>query len=480
MTGGGSRRRSLRLFISISATAVTAVPVVAAALFAAVFLKNEAMRPDAAPVKWREICASHTYSGQPGRTLGRVTEPPASCPPLSRLIPVKIDWVEGLRIIPVPLDGTAGDARNTDPPVTREVRHVSASVVPELSLWPLTDALTVRHTYIEDSGRTLTLDATAVSRLSPQEKAALSEVQRTLNTQVLLLLCASALLLGLFTGVVWVATGRVLRPVEAIRREVADITAHDLSRRVSVPRGQHEITRLATTVNATLDRLEGAVRDNQRFVADASHELRGPLAALRAELEIATAHPELAHWDAVVRDALADTCRLQELTTDLLLLARLDGVPGATAVGTVDLAAVVRDELARRRSRHAITTELPDQPVPVPGSRALLARLLGNLLDNAERHAASTVSVRLRTCGGQALLDVADDGSGIPPAARERVFDRFTRLDDARARDTGGSGLGLPIARRIATTCAGSLRVADDTGGARFTAELPLARFPVP
>ncbi|WP_053721286.1 histidine kinase dimerization/phospho-acceptor domain-containing protein [Saccharothrix sp. NRRL B-16348] len=134
-------------------------------------------------------------------------------------------------------------------------------------------------------------------------------------------------LIGLFAVVAWTATGRVLRPVEAIRRRMADITKHDLTGRVPVPRARNEIARLATTVNATLGRLEAAVEENRWFVADASHELRSPIAALRAELEIATTHPALADWPAVVDAALADTERLQHLATDLLLLARLDHTP---------------------------------------------------------------------------------------------------------------------------------------------------------
>ncbi|MCC8250513.1 sensor histidine kinase [Saccharothrix luteola] len=275
--------------------------------------------------------------------------------------------------------------------------------------------------------------------------------------------------------IVWVATGRLLRPVEEIRRQMTEITEHDLTRRVPVPRGRNEITELAATVNATLDRLEAAVEDNRRFVADASHELRSPIAALRTELEIATAYPELADWPTVVDAALADTHRLQHLATDLLLLARLDQTATAPVSDAVDLGAMLRDDTGRRRSRHAVTVDLPDHPAVVRGSRALLTQLLTNLLNNAERHATSRITIILRATDTVAVLDVADDGPGIAPQDRERIFDRFTRLDDVRTRETGGTGLGLPIARRIAAAHGGTLDAVDHHDGARFTARIPLA-----
>ena len=156
--------------------------------------------------------------------------------------------------------------------------------------------------------------------------------------------------------------------------------------------------------------------------------------------------------------------------------ARLDHAPGTASDDVVDLAELVRAHTARRRGDHLLVTEVDDGPVPVRGSRALLGRLLDNLLDNAERHATGRVAVRLAATGGVAWLDVVDDGPGIPPEDRERVFERFTRLDDARTRDTGGTGLGLPIARRIAELHRGELVVSDapEHDGARLTATLPV------
>ncbi|MFD8703098.1 sensor histidine kinase [Kitasatospora sp. NPDC059648] len=284
----------------------------------------------------------------------------------------------------------------------------------------------------------------------------------------------------LLTGVVvtWKVTGQALRPVEAIRAEVDAITGQDLHRRVPEPGTADEIARLAATMNAMLDRLEASGRRQRQFIADASHELRSPLAVLRTQLEVADTHPDPAVRAELVHGALADTDRLQNLATDLLLLARLDaGGTDDRPRRRIDLTDLVATTvLARPSGPHRRTTDLAPG-VAVDGIPLWLGRLLTNLLDNAERHAAGTVHVRLGTdpARGLALLDVEDDGPGIPPADRERVFERFTRLDDARSRDHGGTGLGLPIARDIARHHHGTLTVTPTPTGARLTAAIPLA-----
>ncbi|ATE56516.1 sensor histidine kinase [Actinosynnema pretiosum] len=339
---------------------------------------------------------------------------------------------------------------------------------PQLSLWPFTDPGAAGSRCIPPA------EFPELPDVLPEARAKqFTQAQRDLNHKILLLFGGAFALTALTGFAVWVAMGRVLRPVEAIRRELADITEHDLARRVPLPRVRNELSELAVTVNTALDRLERAVEENRRFAADASHELCGPIAALRAELEIALSHPENAHWSSVVEGALADTDRIQALATDLLLLTRLDHTKSIST--PLDLAALARADVARRRSVHELVVELPDDPVQVLGSRALLDRLLGNLLDNAERHAESAITVRLSAVDGQAVLEVADDGPGIPEADRERVFDRFTRLDEARARDTGGTGLGLAIARRIAAVHRGTLVVGASARGALLIASLPRA-----
>ncbi|OXM58871.1 histidine kinase [Amycolatopsis thailandensis] len=272
----------------------------------------------------------------------------------------------------------------------------------------------------------------------------------------------------------WLAAGRALRPVEAIRRELAEVSGSRLDRRVPVPPSRDEVARLATTTNATLDRLQRAYDQQERFVADASHELRSPLANLRTGLEVALTHADRADWPAVARRSLLDIQRLQRITADLLQLA-VDPAEVPAPEGVVDLADVVGEQVAERALEPgpAIVSDV-DGPAPVPGEPVQLERLLRNLLDNAVRHARSSVTVRLRREAGEAVLEVIDDGPGIPAADRERVFDRFARLDDARARDAGGTGLGLTLARDIAVRHGGSLRVADGGQGARLIARLPL------
>ncbi len=273
-------------------------------------------------------------------------------------------------------------------------------------------------------------------------------------------------LLGLVALFTWLAVGRALRPVSAIRAKVADITANDLHERVPEPGTRDEIAALARTVNATLDRLRTAVDAHRQFVADAAHELRSPMAVLRTRLELARpAERRLA------ADALDDVARLQSLTADLLLLARLDANEPVRA-RELDLAQLVAEEATRRRPRTDVEVTLDLSPdLLVDGSAAHLRRLVANLVDNAVRHAARSVHVALTRDGaGRGLLDVTDDGPGIPPEHHATVFDRFTRLDHARTRDTGGSGLGLPIARDIAAAHHATLVVVPAPKGAHLRA----------
>lgn len=279
-------------------------------------------------------------------------------------------------------------------------------------------------------------------------------------------------LLVVVGGVTWLVTRRALRPVEGIRREMAAITAsEDLTRRVPEPGTHDEVAKLARTTNETLTALEASVDRQRRFVADASHELRSPIASLRTQLEVGEAHPELLD----VPGAVADTVRLQQLAADLLLLARLDA--GEHAGSTrLDLAALVREEVSQRSTDRIPVTPDVRGSAEVAGSRGQLARVLGNLLDNAQRHAVGEVSATVRREGGQVVLAVSDDGSGVPEAERERIFERFVRLDDARSRDDGGAGLGLAIARDVAHRHGGTLDVGRaEAGGARFELRLPAA-----
>ncbi|MER8225223.1 ATP-binding protein [Streptomyces sp. NPDC094143] len=296
--------------------------------------------------------------------------------------------------------------------------------------------------------------------------APLAAEHGAVRTALTVMLIGFPLLLGVVAGVTWLVTRRALRPVEGIRREMAAITrSEDLARRVPEPDTHDEIARLASTTNETLAALETSVERQRRFVADASHELRSPIASLRTQLEVAAAHPELLDLDGAVED----TVRLQRLAADLLLLARLDAGerPNDTRV---DLAGLAREE-AEGRAGVTVAAE----PVEVAGSRGQLGRVLANLLDNAQRHARSGVTVSVRREGDRAVVGVADDGDGVPEADRERIFERFVRLDAARSRDDGGAGLGLAIARDVAVRHGGTLTAGQGpAGGALFELRLPL------
>jgi signal transduction histidine kinase len=296
--------------------------------------------------------------------------------------------------------------------------------------------------------------------------APLSAEHGAVNTALTVMLIGFPLLLAVVAWVTWLVTRRALRPVEGIRREMAAITAsEDLARRVPVPDTHDEVARLASTTNETLAALESSVERQRGFVADASHELRSPIASLRTQLEVAAAHPELLDLEG----AVADTVRLQRLAADLLLLARLDAGE-RPADARVDLAALAR-EAAEGRDGVSVRGE---GVVRVAGSRGQLGRVLANLLDNAQRHARSAVEVSVRRDGDAVVVAVADDGDGVPAADRERIFERFVRLDAARSRDDGGAGLGLAIARDVAVRHGGTLTVHDaPAGGALFELRLP-------
>ncbi|MFC9296213.1 sensor histidine kinase [Streptomyces sp. NPDC057011] len=285
------------------------------------------------------------------------------------------------------------------------------------------------------------------------------------------LLAGAPPLIGFAAALAWWVTGHALRPVTAIRNGLAAVTASELDRRVPDPGGADEIAQLARTVNDTLDRLERSDARQRQFTADASHELRNPLAAVRSRLEVALAmdRPDRESVEA----ALADTERLQRIAADLLLLARLDGGPGPRSE-PVDLALLAAEDVARRGgSRVALRTDAR-APVPAAGDPARLERALANLVDNALRYAREEVVVRAGAADGWALLEVADDGPGIPEADRDRVFERFVRLDAHRGRADGGTGLGLAITREIARAHGGDVRALPaPAGGARLVLRIP-------
>lgn len=271
--------------------------------------------------------------------------------------------------------------------------------------------------------------------------------------------------------------GRALAPVEQIRSRVASI--HGTSKgtgRVPVPDTHDEISRLAETMNAMLDRLDAASASQRQFVADASHELRSPLATIRAVHEIAALHPDAQEWDEAGREVLGELDRVDRLVADLVLLARADerGIP--VTLEEVDLDDLLHQEADRLRRLHGLEVILHAPPVRAITDPHQLARAVRNLADNAARHCESRVELRLSEVEGSAVIEVIDDGPGIPRADRARVFDRFVRLDQSRARTQGGTGLGLAIAREIASSLGGTLDLIDTGIGARFSLTIPRAR----
>jgi signal transduction histidine kinase len=296
------------------------------------------------------------------------------------------------------------------------------------------------------------------------------EAARTLRRD---LVVGVPLLVLLVAAGTWVVIGRTLRPVEDIRAEVAAISEDDLDRRVPVPATGDEVSRLATTMNSMLDRLQEGSRRQRTFVADASHELQSPLTALRSQLEVALAQRD-DDWETTARSLLADTDEMERLVRDLLYLARVQegGDPPRSAL--LDLDDVVLEEVTRLRATtdvRIVTAEV--SAAPVHGDGDALRRLVRNLLENAVRHAGSLVRVRLGSGAGAVRLEVADDGAGVAAADRERVFDRFFAAPGARTRGTR-SGLGLAIARELAIRHGGTLRVTEgDLPGAHFVFVLP-------
>jgi signal transduction histidine kinase len=288
------------------------------------------------------------------------------------------------------------------------------------------------------------------------------------------------LLIILAAWATWMITGRTLKPVKAISADLSAINGNDLSTRVPEWAGQDEIARLARTVNGTLGRIEDAKRvtdqalgRQRQFVADASHELRTPLAGLRAELEEAQLHPAETDLPDLLDHTLYDVDRLESITTDLLLLVRV-GAEGDAERTRVDLSELVEREVVRRIDRLPVRLHV-EPGVTVHAALPQIVRVLMNLVDNAQRHARHAVEVYLRRGVGYVELSVTDDGPGIRADDRERIFERFTRLDTARSRNHGGTGLGLAIARDIAHAHGGTLVAAESPGGgARFVFRIPV------
>lgn len=342
-------------------------------------------------------------------------------------------------------------------------------------------------------------------------------VEESAETVRIVLLIAYPLLLAALAAFTWRVVGWALRPVEELRQGAAMISASGRNvGRLPVPDGDDEVNRLAVTLNDMLNRLDMARIRQRAFVADAAHELRSPIASLRTQLEVADRLDE----PALVADLLTDVGRLGRLVDDLLLLARADeGDPRLRLMEAVDagaLAAGVVDGYAN--ARVPVIFGGTGAPLWTVGDPTGLRRIVDNLVGNAKRHAATRVVVSAAfggathgvlagsgtepddgdgaatadtpgaatagesavdpdaVDGGEGLVTITirDDGPGIPAADRERVFDRFTRLDNSRVRDDdGGAGLGLAIVRELLRLHGGSITLSDAEPGLRVEVTLP-------
>jgi signal transduction histidine kinase len=306
------------------------------------------------------------------------------------------------------------------------------------------------------------------------------------------LLVGAPLLLALLALVTWLVVGSTLRPIAALRRGAQEVTATTRPRALPVPEAHDEVRDLAVTLNDMLARLGAAHQRQRELVSDTAHELRSPIASIRAQLEVALDHPGQQDWRQTAAGVLADTLRLGRLAEDLLVLARLgeqheqalnpsgrDGGAGGRHGGpgrAADLAAIAVTAAERSAGSRVPVTASVTGPCPVRGDPEGLRRMVDNLVENALRYAASAVTVAVAAENGHALLTVTDDGPGIPPGDRERVFERFVRLDDARSREDGeggGAGLGLAIVQATARAHGGSAWLEDACPGLRAMVRLP-------
>jgi signal transduction histidine kinase len=299
-----------------------------------------------------------------------------------------------------------------------------------------------------------------------QYDSSLADVRKVLEIGMPILLAVVGI-------ICWAIVGRALRPIEALRREVTEIATTPGPLRIADPGTGDEVGRLARTLNSMLDRIEAASARERRFVSDASHELRSPIANIRTEIEVALHRPEFADWPTVAQDVLTENDRMGRLVQELLLLARADEgslLPSSGATDLGEVAEAADTDFPQDGLQILVSTVVA--PVAVPP--IYLERIVANLVGNAGRFATSRIDVTVSREEPYAVLRVRDDGPGIPPAEREHIFERFVRLDEARDRGDGGFGLGLAIVADLCRAYGGQIEVGDAGPGAVFTLRFPL------
>jgi len=302
--------------------------------------------------------------------------------------------------------------------------------------------------------------------------ADVSEVTRSVDKIRSVLWVTMPILVALAAVATWFLTGVALSPVRKMSRQVSVISGGNLHERVPVPGTADEIEELGATMNGMLDRLEADDQRLRQFISDASHELRSPVAVLRSEAEVALRSTDTTDPTELAQGVLDESLRLERIVADLLVLARGDEARAPAYVAAIDLDDIVLAEAARRRRVPVDASGV--SAGRVHGSREGCERILVHLLDNAARHAESAVAVTLHTGDHSVTLTIDDDGPGIPAADRDRVFERFTRLEAARTRDTGGAGLGLAVTAATVSAMGGEVAISDSPlGGARFVVVWP-------
>jgi len=357
--------------------------------------------------------------------------------------------------------------------VDRSGAVVSASITadrltPLLRPSELAKALTGEQISIPGArvGLTGTMRAIAVQAGPPSASSSIivavplndvEQSQRVLRMTLLLAYCPLVVVMAL---IAWRVIGSTLRPVETLRSGAARISGSDQQERLAVPESADEIRALALTLNDMLDRLAAARGRQRAFVADAAHELRSPLTSMRTQLEVAQ---HLGEGGELATDLLADVTRLSTLVEDLLLLARAGSDTNhPPARESIDVRALLVATANRYVGARVPVSVVEGPAVYANANSEELRRVLANLVDNAVRHARSNVALSVQAKDRGAELTVLDDGPGIPAEERERVFERFARLDDSRDRDAGGTGLGLAIVLELLRRSHGSISLQDN------------------
>jgi len=307
-------------------------------------------------------------------------------------------------------------------------------------------------------------------------------VDRSVGRLVTLLLLGGPASLLLAAGAAWWLARRALRPIEHITRTADAIGVTRLQERVPTGPNNDEVAHLARTINTMLDRIQRGVLEQQRLVADTSHELRTPLAAMRSELDVSLRTDDLSPAAReILLSAREEVDGLSRTVDDLLTLAAGDDGHSVASLQRTDLAELARTAagaLASVARQHNVAIQHTGPPVTVLADPIRLSHAIRNVIDNAVKFSPPDGTIKITTSlkDGHGQLIIADEGPGIPADLRERVFDRFFRVDPSRNRATGGSGLGLAITRQIVEAHGGTIRSEGRRPGSAFTLTIPGAK----